>query len=103
MLKHVFTLKINILFHSLDENYESNKESKSEEISVACIDTNNLVSISTAEEERGVAMFLEESLSSKMRIIDMLIKFCKHVTRLDGFQWTRELSDIFKNAYEIVR
>lgn len=48
-------------------------------------------------------MFLEESLSSKMRIIDMLVKFCTHVTRLDGFQWTRELSDIFKNAYEIVR
>ena len=92
------------MFYSQDENFESNKGAKTEEnAKLSSFDTCNLVDIPTEEEEKGVSMFLEESKLSKMRIIDLLIKFCIHVTKLDGFRWTRKLSDIFKETYQIVR
>jgi len=62
-----------------------------------------LEDIPNSEEQKSVTAFLEKSQKSKNRIIDLLEQFCKCVAQLSGFRWTIKLSNVFKDAYQIVR
>lgn len=59
--------------------------------------------IPLSEEQKTVSAFIHEAQESKMRIVEMLERFCTCVTQLEGFLWLKELSNVFKDAYQIVR
>lgn len=92
------------LNQSLDDNLEVTKDFKTEEsVKTVGLEAPDIDDIPSTEEETGVTTFIEKVQSSKMKIIDMLSSYCMHVSKLDSFRWSCELSRLFKDAYQIIR
>lgn len=88
----------------MDDNLEIAKMLKTEEsVKTVGLETLQIDNIPSTEEEIGVSIFIEKVQSSKMKIIDLLSSYCMHVSKLDSFQWSSELSRLFKDAYQIIR
>lgn len=89
----------------LDENFDMSKEAKTDHTgmpTLKCCD-NLPDAIPLSEEQKTVSAFIHEAQESKMRIVEILERFCTCVTQLEGFLWPKELSNVFKDAYQIVR